>query len=246
MAHSITLPFFAFKLHLSEDNFLKIPLMDAQAIRLNEPLHLLAGRYAEKLQEKVLNKGEFHKILDEYAGAEYTKSQVTVSFKKSKDGISYPDFELEFDYFYVLRPNGFWGVVPAINAEAFGSSQFHLQDQLEEAIRSNFTRNKRLKWVREILSTIWLEDIELKQDSMLLRFPNIKELEKEDENTTEKWLPKVAKLIKIEKQIIYGRNEELEQIEKALKGEFNRNVLLVGASGVGKTALVWELSLIHI
>lgn len=241
MAHSITLPFFAFKLHLSEDNFLKIPLMDAQAIRLNEPLHLLAGRYAEKLQEKVLNKGEFHKILDEYAGTEYSKNQITVSFKKAKDGISYPDFDLEFDFFYAHRLNGFWGIVPAINAEAFGSSLAHLEDQLEEAIRSNFTRNKRLKWVREILSTIWLEEIEMRQDTMLLRFPNIKELEKEDENATEKWLPKVAKLIKIEKQVVFGRTAELEQIEKALKGEFTRNVLLVGASGVGKTALVWEI-----
>jgi len=76
---------------------------------------------------------------------------------------------------------------------------------------------------------------------MLLRFPNIKELEKEDENITEKWLPKIAKLIKIEKQVVFGRTTELEQIEKALKGEFTRNVLLVGASGVGKTALVWEI-----
>lgn len=241
MAHSITLPFFAFKLHLSEDNFLKIPLMDAQAIRLNEPLYLLAGRYAEQLQEKVLNKGEFHKLLDEYAGTEYTKDEISVSFKKSKDGISYPDFDLTFDFFYTHRLNGFWGIVPAINTEAFGDSLPDLQDQLVEAVRSNFTRNKRLKWVREILSTIWLEEIELKQDTMLLRFPNIKELEKEEENANEKWLPKVAKLIKIDKQVVYGRSKELEQVEKALKGEFNRNVLLVGASGVGKTALVWEI-----
>jgi len=78
--------------------------MDAQAIRLNEPLH-------------------------------FTKDQVKVSFKKAKDGLSYPDFDLEFDFFYVHRLNGFWGIVPAINAEAFGSSQEDLKDQLEEAIR---------------------------------------------------------------------------------------------------------------
>ena len=63
MSHSITIPFFAFKVQLSEDNFLKIPLMDTQALRINEPLHLLAGKYANEFQKKVLNKGEYNKLL---------------------------------------------------------------------------------------------------------------------------------------------------------------------------------------
>ena len=39
----------------------------------------------------------------------------------------------------------------------------------------------------------------------------------------------------------YGRVNELDQLARAIKGKFNKSVILVGASGVGKTALVWEL-----
>jgi len=241
MAHSVSIPFFAFKLHLSEDNFLRIPLMDAQALRVNEPLHILAGQYAEQLQKKILNKGDFISMLNEYVGTDYVKDSVQVDFKKAKDGISYPNFTLEFDFYYIQQAQGVWGIVPAIGIDSFGYQLAGLKVQLQETIRLDFLRNNRLKWVREIIATIWQTEIDLVQENILLRFPSLKELSENTDSLEDKLLPKVAKKIQIDKPVVYGREKELEQLAKALKGKFTRNVLLVGPSGVGKTALIWEI-----
>lgn len=241
MAHTIDIPFFAFKVQLSEDNFLKIPLMDTQALRVNEPIHILAGKYANEFQKKILNKGEFQKLLLEYAGKEYQSDRIKVSFEKSKDKISYPAFELEFDYYYIQRENGYWGVVPTIGIDGFGEDTFQLVSNLKEAVRLDFLKNRRLKWVRKIVATIWEESTSLQQEAIALKLPSLKELEVLKEGNDEDWLSKVAKKIQIDKQVVYGRTKELDQITKALKGKFTRNILLVGASGVGKTALIWEI-----
>jgi len=242
MAHTTTLPFFAFKIRLSEDNYLRVPLLDTQVLRLNEPMHLLAGRYANKFQKKVLNKGNFQAVMQEYIGEEYQSATLSLAFKKSKDKISYPDFELEFTYFFAEQVLGFWGVVPMLGIDGFGKDLETLEKNLIESIRLDFLRNNRLEWVREIIATIWEEQIELKQEAISLQFPTLKELEALSNSSDEQWLPKVAKKIQIDRQVVYGRKKELEQLTKALKGKFTRNVLLVGASGVGKTALIWELT----
>jgi len=63
MAYTITIPFHAFKLDFFQENTIRVPMMDADAIRLNEPFHLLAGKYAEVFQQKILNKGNYQQIL---------------------------------------------------------------------------------------------------------------------------------------------------------------------------------------
>ncbi len=215
--------------------------MDTQALRINEPVHLLAGKYANEFQKKVLNKGEYNKLLLEYAGDDYQSNHLTISFEPSKDKISYPAFELEFEYYFTEVEQGFWGVVPTIGIDGFGESSFELSANLKEAIRLDFLKNRRLKWVREIVATMWEERIEMEREEMVLNIPSLKELEALKEGDDEEWLSKVAKKISIEEQVVYGRTKELDQISKALKGKFTRNVLLVGASGVGKTALIWEI-----
>lgn len=241
MAHSTTLPFFAFKIRLSEDNYLQIPLLDSQALRLNEPVHLLAGKYANAFQEKVLNKGNFEVVMQEYIGDQYESAIVSIDFKKAKDRVSYPDFELEFTYYYTEQELGMWGIVPMLGMDSFGEDLEALEKNLTESIRLDFLRNNRLKWIREIIVTIWEEEIELNQEAISLQFPTLKELEGLKNNSNEQWLPKVAKRIYIDRQVVYGRAKALDQLTQALKGKFTRNVLLVGASGVGKTALVWEV-----
>ena len=93
MAYTITIPFHAFRLQFFQENTIRVPMMDADAIRINEPFHLLAGKYAEVFQQKILNKGNFQQILNEYTEGAYNQDTAAIRIPAAKDGISYPAFE---------------------------------------------------------------------------------------------------------------------------------------------------------
>lgn len=242
MAYTITIPFHAFQLHFFQENTLRVPMMDADAIRINEPFHLLAGKYAEAFQQKILDKGNFQQILNEYIEGTYHQDTVSIHIPAAKDGISYPAFELSFSCFFnELADKEYWGIVPVLGVETYANTFDKLMENLVDAIHLEFARKQRLKSVHAIIASIWFDAVALEQQTIDVRFPNLKELEVLQDGKQELRLPKIAHKLTMTRQIVYGRKAELNQLEKALKGQFNRNVLLVGASGVGKTALVWEI-----
>ena len=242
MAYSLTIPFYAFKLHLSAKNVASVPLMDLSSLRINEPFHLLAGKYAEAFQQKILNQGLFQKVLDQYVKGGFQHGTLKIGIDAAKDGISYPDFEIEFDYFFTKTEKGYWGIVPALGVENFAHSPNKLIEYLSETVNLEFARLDRLRLVRSIVSTMWAKDIILEQQDIEWRFPSLKTIENQETDSEELLLPKIAQKINISKRVVYGRKAELDQLAKALKNSFSRNVLLVGPSGVGKTALVWEIA----
>ena len=123
MAYSISIPFYAFKLSFFQENTIRVPMMDVDAIRLNESFHLLAGKYAEIFQQKILNKGDYQQILNEFVEGDYQQDTVEISLQAAKDGISYPAFELAFDFFFnELGDKGYWGIVPVLGVETFANS----------------------------------------------------------------------------------------------------------------------------
>lgn len=242
MAHQITIPFFAFKLHFHSGGTILSPLSDQQVFRLGEPLYLLAGKYAEQLQRKVINKGKIRQLLNEYAEGDFIKGHLVIHMPKAKDGYSHPEFDLVYDYYFNEQDNGFWGILPALGVEAFAHDAAALYKRLEEAVKLDFARKNRVTAVQDIVSTMWYDLVELNREEMMLDVPSPKELDKLQEQKQEPLLPQLATPLQLTKQVVYGRKKELDQFSKTIKGDFIKNVLLVGPSGVGKTALVWELA----
>ena len=242
MAFKFSIPFYAFQLHFQPGASLLAPLADNTVLRLGQPLRLVAEQYAEALQRKVINRGQLRELLHAYQKGDFHKSSLEVQFEEARDKVSYPAFSLEFPYFFSFQEKGAWGVVPTLGIEAFAADEETLEQRLEEAIRLDFTRKRRLNAVQDILAAIWFRSIELQQQEIRLQAPAPKEMESLKNQQEEKLLPKVANLLDIKRQAVYGQEEQMAQLVRALKGKFNRNVLLVGPSGSGKTALVWELS----
>ncbi|MCO6476497.1 MAG: ATP-dependent Clp protease ATP-binding subunit [Phaeodactylibacter sp.] len=242
MAFKFSIPFYAFRLHFHPGTSLLAPLADNSVLRLGQPLRLVAEKYAEALQKKVLNRGQFRELLSEHQRGDFYKGSLEVRFEEARDKISYPAFSLEFTYFFNQQEQGVWGIVPSLGLEAFAGDEENLHQSLEETIRLDFTRNRRLNAVQDIVSAIWFSSIELQQQEIRLQAPTPKELEGLKGEQREKLLPQAASLLAINRQGLYERDEELGQLARVLEGKFNRNALLIGPSGCGKTALVWELS----
>ena len=240
VSYPLSIPFFAFRLHFISGGSYLIPLQDHSSIRIEKNLAKVAKEYAEEFQKHVLNEGKYEQLLEEWILGDQYKNKLKVKFQAAKDGFSYPAFELEFEYFFKPSDKGIWGIVPSLKVEGFGESIQDLEDILVETIKDKFKKQKRTAAVQGIVSAIWWESIELLKDDLKVKIHSLTELENQEEIKKDLWLPKVAERLGIKEKVSYGREEELEHFVRILKGNFNRNILLVGAAGVGKTALVWE------
>jgi hypothetical protein len=240
MAYKLKIPFYAVELKFLEHGSMFVPVSEHHVVRLNSSAQKLAKNFEHAFQSKVLDKGNYTSTLD-YPTHDFQKATAVVRFPAAQNRMAYPAFALNFEYYFAKHERGFWAMIPALGLEAFGQDEEELGKNVQETIRLEFARKRRLSNLREVIATIWYEAVEIFSKEVTLQYYTPNELEKLEEKEKEELLPKVAKRLVISKKVNFGRENELEQLANALKGQFGRNVLLVGPSGVGKTNLVWEL-----
>ena len=242
MAHKLKIPFHAFRVTLESGKSFLIPLNDFDAWCIDPEMPKLVKEYAQQLQQKVLNKGDYLSLLEELKHGAFTHDKLDVKFMASRDGYSFPTFIIDFDYYWSERERGVWGAIPVLGLESFAENQDTLEERLGESVRFEFARSRRLLIVQHIIAAMWFQETGLESLPMELKVPSLKELDEAVEERPQKLLPQLATPLKIQRQEAFGRTQEITQIINALKSTFNNNVLLVGPSGVGKTTLVWELA----
>lgn len=218
------------------------PLNDMEALRFAQSISRLAEQYGQHLQRKMLDEGEMLVLLEEVQANDFILQQLKVKINAARDGISYPAFELEFDYYLNERNRGFWGLVPALGLEGFGLSRETLEQNLIESVRIKLSHDRRMPTVQDMIAAIWYRRVELQQHEITLKLPTPREVEQLAERSDENLLSAIAVPLEIEEQQVYGRKKELDQLTSMLRSKFSRNVLLVGPGGVGKTAMVWEMA----
>ncbi len=218
------------------------PLTDANALHIKKPVAELAKKYEEQFQKKQLDQGKFTSILDELQAGPFSQNSFLMEFHAAKDGISYPAFALEFQYFSQRTDERLWGIIPSLGLETMADSEAELEERLREVVKMDFTAKKRLNHVQYIISSIWFNRFSLTSNPVNYTFYSPVELAEQQKEEKQKLLPKVATKLDVKKTVAYGREEEMKQLERILSSSFSKNILLVGASGTGKTALVWELA----
>lgn len=232
-------------LHLhNSKNTISVPLHEPQMMQPNTPAYLLAGVFANKFQENVLDKGN-NKALLNYIGEyelESRKTQVLFKSEKREKNPLFKELHLEFDYGVQATATGWWAVVPALGIEAFAAQEADLEKAVQEAVRLDFLRYRRLQLMQLVVSTQWYEALSWQNERVDLNNHTPAELERLETEKNKQLLPLVSQEIRPERRVLYGYEAELKQVAEALRGKYHRSILLVGKSGVGKTALVWELS----
>jgi ATP-dependent Clp protease ATP-binding subunit ClpA len=242
MPQTVKLPFHVVKLRLANGEEIAMPLSDSNAYHLRRTAKELAQKYGGSFQKKLLDQGNYLSVLDELRDGDFQKKKLTVDFPASKDGISYPAFELEFDYFFETGETGVWAILPALSVEAMAGDPEELEDRLRDAVKVEFTSKKRLQSVHQIIAAHWFEGVDIERSEISLKFHSPAELIELQKEKKQSLLSKVAEKLEVRQPSAYGREKELASMERMLKSRFSRNILIVGASGTGKTALVWELA----
>jgi ATP-dependent Clp protease ATP-binding subunit ClpA len=243
MAFQFNIPFYAFRLQLHPDTQFLAPLSDASVLRIHQDVEIIAGRYANALQKEILDKGQLSEILSSYPSGKFERAEVSVSFPAAYNRPDYPAFSLSFTYYYSLgEEESIWAIVPVLGLETFAPHPDELEQRLKEAIRLDFTRRRRLQAVQGIISAIWMETLDMEAHTITLKAPTPRELEETVQQKKDLLLPKAAHELKVKHRACYGRKDELDRATQILTSNFQRSLLLVGPSGVGKTALVLELA----
>ena len=242
MPQTLTIPFHAFKLHLQDGDSIVFPMSDANALHIKSSVGRLAKKYKEQFQKKMLDHGKYSAVLDELEQGEFIQETFSIEFPPAKDGLSHPAFSLEFDFFYKSNDGVFWGIIPALGLEAMSDEESEFEERLREAVKVDFTSRKRLSHIQYVLSAMWFERFSIERTEMELTLYAPSELADVKKEEKHQLLPKVGTKLEIANQVAYGREEEMNQLERILSSNFSKNILLVGASGAGKTTLVWELA----
>ncbi len=241
MPQNITLPFQTIKLRLNAGEELAFPMADPNAFHLGISEAALSEKFAERFQKKQLDKGKITGLLDLLRSGDFQTKKIIVPFSEAPNGLNYPDFELDFDCIFQLKEGAVWGMIPALGLEALSTTEAELDQHLIEVVRIEFSSKKRLQSVFQIIAASWYEGVEVVQSEINLKTWSPAELVENQRTKQLELLPKVAEKMAEPHPQAFGREEELGQMERILKGRFSRNLLLVGASGTGKTALVQEL-----
>jgi len=238
----IKLPFHIVQLKMDNNpDIICTPVLDNGVLWVNIPAPMMAGKFANSYQDKLLDKGEYFSLLDYYIQGSFEQKTVQVDFKAGKRQIAFRNLEVDFDYFIQSTERGYWAIVPALGVEAFTTEEEEIEEAIREAIRLDFMRNKRLNLLQDVISTLWFKEASLVSDVLDFRTYTPSEIANIQEEKKKELLPKVAQKVSIDKQVLFGYQKELDQLTDIIKGKYNKNVLIVGRSGVGKSTLVWEL-----
>ncbi len=232
MPNILALPIWTVDLAFSEDINLVSPLLIPETITVNESNQQFAKTIIQHLEA---NQEDLYLDIFKYTPQfALIKKQLNISFKIQNFNPSFT-----FDYVYTELPNkSYLGFVPVLGVEAYAKTTTELIDVLKTAIELEFTRKKRLKNIKAVITTQWYDHIQLTEHFIDTNVSKPAESKKKEK----KWLPKIANKLETSKSCrCFGRDTELEQMRRALTGKYSRSLLIVGRSGVGKTALVKEL-----
>jgi len=243
MAKLFSLPIFTVQLAFSDKIKLVSPLLIPEAVAVNQSSATVTKSLVKRLETSYLKQGEYLEILRYTPNLCLQAAKLNFALEAFRKRPWYPNLTLVFDYFYTQLPNqNYLGFLPVLGIEAYAETLEELGSGLKRAIELEFTRKKRFSSVRGLISTQWYQDLSVKSELTAARFQSLSELDNLDDERELQWLPELALALKpLSRCRCFGREAELEQMLRALRGKYQGNLLLVGRAGVGKTALVEEL-----
>jgi len=243
MAFTTTIPIHIVKLPFQEEHELFAICDQYKIIRLGDKVEVLSGKYVEAIQQEIFNQGNHQTLFDYPITEQVELRQETAQFPAARNGYSFPELELQFDLVVQHREESLLIFVPAIGLEVFVPEDEYLSDRVGDAIRQEFGRKHRLRYVQRILSTIWYGQPELNTFEEKVKLLSPKEMtKKKEEDEKLSLLKKVTDPLKFSSAVAFEREAEMKQVMTGVRSEFARSILILGPGGSGKTALFQELA----
>ncbi len=216
------------------------PLAYPEVAWLGTTAKAMANRLGRAVQTHLIDEGDYLDALRITQQPDFQRSEIEVDFPAGRDPVLQPALRQRYTAF-LARGEGERGLgyVPALGIVALAEHE-GLRDAVVEAIRLEHRRNGRHADTRRMVAAHWFEHIELQHQPLHLNFHSSEELRRLEETRAEPLLKAVAEDMAIGSRPAVGLQQALEAMVQAVEGRFARPVLVVGAEGSGKTALIHQ------
>ena len=136
--------------------------------------------------------------------------------------------------------------VPALGIEVLADNEQQLAEQLGPQIRSALARRRSAESLRDLVMLANVRRLDVRPLTVAVKLPTLKQAaqQEQDSAASQKSVLKEAAtdLTRQPHPPLFERDELVARLAQLLSGRSPRSVLLIGPSGVGKTALVRELA----
>jgi ATP-dependent Clp protease ATP-binding subunit ClpA len=238
----ITIPLIFTRLQFISGGELIAPLSDQEAVHLQNLLQPMQWRYLRELEAQVGRAGNLEVLLSEIIPEPILQDEIELEFPGSTDEISYPPFQLRFTVLLNEGPNQYWGLVPAIGLEAVAPDAEQLFQRLDDGIRLHFNRIRGKGFLEKAIAATWYDQVDIMKMEAPIQVPSLVERTQDTNNANASWLLRVAQpLVPSPDPVAFGRSTELQQLQRAMRNPYAKSCILIGPSGVGKSALIYEM-----
>lgn len=246
MSYSVEFPVTYARLTLLNGDTAHFILNDPGSLRYGQSSAEFLSEYAAYFQTNFLDKGDFQ-VLQAMKNAEpLTEAVLQVEFpaakgSKNRPGVRFPAFTLSFRTFTRPHGKGFLTYVPQLALQSFSLHEDKIAEEVEAAVRLEFLRAERLRHLQSVVEADWYTEVVVRIENVTFTLPSLSEIDAKDQEKTAVLLPKIARRPTIENPQFFGNEEIIKRCAQVLTGKYGRNILIVGARGVGKTALLHEI-----
>lgn len=219
---------------------LLIPLMHEDMAWLNGSERMMAAAITNLFNKSEAEEGNNIEIMQEFPDLQFETMDIEVQIDPSREGL-YPAIALNFSmYFAKIREEEYMGRVMLPSVTAFGKSAEELKENMHDNLRLELARKEIPATVAGIISTQWFKGSELVKIPVDVKAYSLNEVDAIREMKKNRLLPDMADEITAFNQKAFSLEKETESLSDALFGKFRKSVLIVGRSGVGKTALFMQ------
>ncbi|MCW7538707.1 AAA family ATPase [Aquabacterium sp. A7-Y] len=217
------------------------PLAFPEMAWLGSSAQAMARRMARAVQSEWLDEGRYLEAVQLADPPVFERREIEVEFPAGPDPLLQPARRSRHVAFLSTATAGTrcLACVPALGIVALAEAE-RLGEAVVEAIRLEHRRNGRQAEVRRQVAAAWFEQIELKQLPLELIFHSAEGLRRLQELRAEPLLDVVSDEMHVAARPASGLADVLDTLVGAAEGPFARSVLVVGAEGCGKTALIHQ------
>ena len=215
------------------------PLAYPQMAWIGRSAKAMARHMSRAVQAHLIDRGRYLDAVQIADPPVFVRQEIEVEHPAGADPLLQPARRSRHVAFLAAGVDGArsLGCVPALGVVALAEPE-KLREAVAEAIMLEHRRMGRHSDVRRQVAAAWFEQVELKQLPLDLHFHSAEALRKLKDQRAEPLLALVAEEMRPPARAATGLDDALASLVRAAEGAFARSVLVVGAEGSGKTALV--------
>ncbi len=201
----------------------------------------MARKMAHAVQTHLIDQGRYLDAVQIADPPALEQHEIEVDHPEGADPLLQPARRCRYVAFLATAGEGArsLGCVPALGVVALAEPE-RLREALAEAIVLEHRRTGRHSDVRRQVAASWFEQVELHQLPLDLHFHRAEELRRLKEQRSQPLLALVAEEMHVGMRAAVALDDALATLVRAAEGSFARPVLVVGAEGSGKTALIHQ------